>query len=254
MRRALLAGCALALLAANIAWAGEVSGRLVFCEGDDICRYFPQPRLDVTFRAAAGERNELRVAPDPNGVRIVDPGAPVQTGDFCTATSPNEVSCGPPAPEGLVVTAFTGDRADTALAGLGILFLGDGPDHGIAEGATIDGGRGDDRLISATGGNLLSGGPGNDHLSGAEADDTLAGEAGRDLVVGLGGADRIEGGPSADRLAGGAGRDEIYAGSGDDVIHAADRDRDLVRCGRGDDRAVVGSRDRTVGCERVVLR
>lgn len=252
MRRALGIALAALLVAVPAASAGEVSGRLVFCTGDDICRYFPEPRLEVTFRATPGERNELSLLPDPGGVRLVDAASAIQTGTFCTAATPNEARCGPPAPSGLITTAFTGDGADSVFADLGTVFLGRGRDHGVAEVATLNGGPGNDRLISATGGNLLAGGAGRDHLSGTGAEETMVGGPGKDLVVARGGADRIEAGPGPDFVAGGAGRDEIYAGSGNDLVHATDPDRDLVHCGRGRDRAFIRDTDRAFGCERVI--
>ena len=254
VRRVLLTACAAFLCVAPAAGAAELSGRLVYCTGDDICRYFPQPRLDVTFVAAPGERNELRMVPDPEGVRIVDAGAAITTGPFCASISAQEARCGPPAPEGLVATAFTGDGADSAFADIGTVVLGPGRDHGYSEGATLNGGPGDDRLISAKGANSLAGGSGRDHLSGSGGEETFAGGAGRDLIVARGGDDRIEAGSGPDVVAGGAGRDEIYAGSGDDLVHAAEPGRDTVRCGRGNDRAAISAEDRAFGCERVVRR
>jgi RTX calcium-binding nonapeptide repeat (4 copies) len=254
MRRALLSACAAFLFCAPAAGAAELSGRLVFCTGDDFCRYFPQPRLDVTFVAAPGETNELRMVPHPEGVRIMDAGAVITTGPFCTTISPHEASCGPPAPEGLLTTAFTGDGPDSAFADIGTVFLGAGRDHGYTEGATLNGGPGDDRLSSATSANSLVGGSGRDHLSGTGGEESFAGGPGGDLIVARGGDDRIEAGGGPDVVAGGAGRDQIYAGSGDDLVHAAEPGRDTVRCGRGDDRAALSAHDRALGCERVVRR
>lgn len=245
----------LSLAAPSAAHAGEVSGALAACTGLDICRYFPnERRLDVTFKAAVGERNELEMVPAPEGVRIVDAGATIVPGAFCTAVNLNEVRCGPPASAGLAATAFTGDGADSVLADIGIVFLGGGRDHGVAEGASVFAGPGNDRLISATGGNLLSGDAGRDHLSGAGANDILVGGPGRDLIVGRGGADSFDGGSGADFVAGGPGRDEIRAADGDDRIHAADAHRDIVDCGRGYDRAVIRANDRAFDCERVIYR
>ena len=254
MRRALSAAFLLLGLAAPAAWAGEVSGELVFCEGGDYCRYFPEPRLDVTFRAAGGERNDLRMSAHPDGVRIVDSGAEMETGDFCTAVNPNDARCGPPASSGLVAAAFTGDGRDVAFASIGSVFLGRGPDHGLAAGTAMGGGSGDDRLIGVSGASLLFGGAGRDHLTGTGGDEALAGGAGRDRLIARGGVDRIEAGAGADFAAAGAGRDRIYGGPGHDLIHASDPDRDVVRCGRGNDRAALSRTDRVFGCERVVYR
>lgn len=244
----------LVLVAPATAQAGEVSGALVSCTGGDFCRYFPEPRLEVTFRAARGEPNELSIRPNPDGVRIVDAGAGIEPRAFCTAVDANAAQCGPQPAAGLIATARTGDGADSAFADIGSVFLGRGDDHGIAEGASLYGGPGNDRLLSATSGNSLAGGAGRDYLTGTNADELLIGGSGKDRLVARGGMDHIEGGPGADFVAGGARPDRIYAGSGDDVIHAADPHRDVVRCGRGNDRAVVRANDRVFGCERVIYR
>ncbi len=164
------------------------------------------------------------------------------------------VRCGPPGSAGLLAIAFTGDRADAVLADTGAVFLEEGSDHGIAEGGSLYGGPGNDRLISATRGNLLNGGAGRDHLTGVGAKDFFGGGTGEDRILARGGADSIDGGPGADFVAGGPGRDEIRAGGGDDRVHAADRQRDIVDCGRGQDRAVVRANDRVLDCERVIYR
>ena len=251
MRRALSTACALAFVAAPSAWAAEVSGELVFCQGGDYCRYFPQPRLDVTFIAAPDERNELRMLPHVEGVRIIDAGADIKPGAFCTAVSANDVRCGPPAPEGLVATAFTGDGRDSSFARIGSVYLGAGRDFGLAAVTSVDGGPGDDKLRAWGDGSVLTGGAGRDELLGSRSDQALAGGPGNDFIFGGVGVDQIDAGAGADQIAGGRGRDEIHAGSGDDFIRASDPDRDTVRCGRGNDRVFISGRDRVFGCERV---
>jgi hypothetical protein len=49
----------------------------------------------------------------------------------------------------------------------------------------------------------------------------------------------------------GKGRDVFAGGAGRDRLRADGGNRDLVRCGKGRDRAVVDRRDVTRGCERV---
>jgi RTX calcium-binding nonapeptide repeat (4 copies) len=251
-RRAFSTACLMLFLAAPAAWAGNVSGELAFCEGGDFCRYFPEPRLEVTFLAREGERNDLRMLADPGGVRIADTGAPIEVGAYCTSVDPNDAVCGPPAPSGLLAAAFTGDGPDAAFARTGSVFLGLGRDHGLAAGTSMDGGPGSDTLIGVSGASLLTGGAGHDRLSGAGGGEALGGGSGKDLIAGGAGADGIEAGSGADFVAGGPGRDQIYAGSGDDLIHATDSDRDIVRCGRGNDRAFISVNDRAFGCERVI--
>jgi Ca2+-binding RTX toxin-like protein len=217
VRRALLAACALALIGASAAHAGTVSGRLVYCNSGDECRYFPNPRLDVTFRAAPGERNELTLSSSRvpiEGVQIVDFGPALTLGPYCQRGDVDgEAFCGPPAPEGLLLTAYTGDRVDTVQAETGTAYLGPGDD--VATGDSLHGGPGNDRLTGYFGDSFLYGGPGADRLSGGRGDDMLDG---------------------------GRGDDRLVAGRG----------RDIVRCGPGRDVARVDRRDRVRGCEKVL--
>ena len=60
-------------------------------------------------------------------------------------------------------------------------------------------------------------------------------------------------GGGRDQLAGGFGPDAIFAGPGNDRIRATDPKGDVIRCGPGRDVAYVSRRDRTTGCERIVL-
>ena len=241
------------MVAAPAASAGEVSGRLVFCTGSDICRYFSEPRLEVTFQAAPGEANELRMVPDPDGVRIVDSGAEIVAGAFCRVVAPNDARCGPPAPEGLLATALTGDGSDRVIARVGNVVLGPGRDFGVVVGATVFGGSGDDMVRAKGTGAIVTGDAGADEVLGFGGDQYLAGGSGRDHVIGGPGADRIEAGRGGDTIAGGTGRDDISAGAGDDFVRASDPDRDVVRCGRGRDRVFIARRDRVFGCERITL-
>ena len=77
-------------------------------------------------------------------------------------------------------------------------------DNGLAIGlggrpAFIDGGRGNDTLISEDGADIINGGLGNDSLFGREGADRLSGGAGDDTLVGTGGAtDLLNGGPGTD--------------------------------------------------------
>ncbi len=77
---------------------------------------------------------------------------------------------------------------------------------------------------------------------GTGDDDVLNGSGDGDRINGRGGDDVIDGRGGEDCLAGGAGRDKV---------NAKDGDRDVVRCGDGQDRARVDREDRVVGCEHV---
>jgi Ca2+-binding RTX toxin-like protein len=106
------------------------------------------------------------------------------------------------------------------------------------------GGRGDDRI---DGGGLLLGGPGDDRLSSATANGlAVRQDGGR-------GDDLLRGRYGDDRLRGGRGHDRISANAGDDLVLARDGERDSISCGDGLDRVVADARDRTRGCEQVLL-
>jgi RTX calcium-binding nonapeptide repeat (4 copies) len=244
MRRALLL-CYVALMAlAPVAAGGTVSGRII------------DSRLEVTFRAAPGESNEMRILPHVSGVRIVDARARIEVGEHCLRVNEHDARCGPPAPDGLAVTAFTGDRADVAATRNGVVHLGRGKDLGIAlaERGSLHGGPGDDDLRAAGGGASLAGGAGRDDLLGfGRGDLILEGGPGPDFIVGGAGDDLAQAGRGRDRIIGRRGRDDIAAGPGDDFIRASDEDRDFVQCGSGRDRVFVSRSDRRRGCERVTF-
>jgi Ca2+-binding RTX toxin-like protein len=77
-------------------------------------------------------------------------------------------------------------------------------DNGLAIGlggrpAFIDGGRGNDTLVSEDGIDVVNGGLGNDSLFGREGNDRLSGGPGDDILVGTGGGiDILNGGPGND--------------------------------------------------------
>jgi hypothetical protein len=94
---------------------------------------------------------------------------------------------------------------------------------------------------------------GGDRLGGGTGPDLLRGRDGADRVNGFGASDCLFGGSGSDELRGGKGSDELRGGHGDDLVYARDGQRDVVRCGIGDDKAVVDSVDllrEGHGCER----
>ena len=195
-----MAAFALALIAASTAEAGTVSGRIVYCDTGDECRYFGDPRLDVTYRATPGDRDEVRVLPHPTGVRIVSKG--IEAGPFCFAVNEYDARCGPPAPEGLLMVARTGDGADIGFTHIGSLILGSGEDAGIAYAASVFGGPGDDDVRGFGDGALVVGGPGDDKQLASFGDQIIQGGSGNDFISGGTGNDRAEGGPGRDQVGG----------------------------------------------------
>jgi serralysin len=79
----------------------------------------------------------------------------------------------------------------------------------LAEIESVDGSRGDDRMLGDSQANVLFGDAGADLLRGRGGDDILQGGAGDDILRGDGGDDLLEGGTGIDVMTGGAGRDTI---------------------------------------------
>jgi hypothetical protein len=110
------------------------------------------------------------------------------------------------------------------------------------------------------------GGPWGGMLRGTEKNDKLLGEGGEDEIHGLGGNDTVDGGACGDKIYGGPGNDDLvgdkkqnigsvgggveaksgkdvlYGGDGDDTL-SPDKDgqQDKLYCGKGYDKAWVGS-------------
>lgn len=217
----------------------------------------------VSYRAGAGEANELLVRGSEPGIVFHDAGATITAGAGCTALADGGVECG----SGLAwedvpsrIEIRLGDRDDHVRSEVA------GP---IAQVIEIAGGRGSDTLHSGSGtGNthVLSGGRGNDHLitmTNNIGDATLIGGPGDDVLENLeGGSASFYGGPGDDAvdvgshgvvpvISGGPGADlysagffsdpsallvgAIRPGPGTDTLSAATTDGpltiDLVACG-----------------------
>ena len=109
----------------------------------------------------------------------------------------------------------------------------------------IKGKKGDDVVLGRGDADCLEGGAGKDTLRGQGGEDVLRGNGGRDVLFGA---------ADADRLNPGSGKDKVVGGSGNDRIDSVDGSRDVVRCGRGVDHAMVDSHDQVAkSCEQVVL-
>jgi hypothetical protein len=175
---------ALTLAAAPPAYAATVSG----VQTDEY--------LEVTYAAAPGERNELRVLPHEVGVRFAG-SRPLVAGDHCLAVDEGDVRCGPPGPVGLMVEARTGDGDDVVFARVA---------HVALERIAL--GRGDDL---GRGNGLMLGGPGGDDLRVVRGSALFRGGGGEDVLVGGRFRDGLDGGPGPDLLVGGRRFDETTA-------------------------------------------
>ena len=154
--------------------------------------------------------------------------------------------------------------AATATLRLSGALAEDGRYVGTAAADSLTGSADDESFKGFAGADVIGGGPGRDAIDGGDGADTirggdgadrLNGGRGRDTIGGGAGADTINGGAGADVIQGGAGRDTIAAGAGDDVVRVwADGTPDVVDCGGGNDRAVIGSSDTATRCETVIIR
>jgi hypothetical protein len=196
-------GLPLASLILAIVLAAPAAAATVTADIDTPCSYpgascdTGSPSTVLTFRAAAGEANQVTVARVSDAVVVHDatapltPGAGVPEAAPCVAVDEHTVSC--PAPVGgevpfVALVAQLGDEDDT-FAVSGGLFPGQA--H-LTHYVQVKGGAGDDRI---------------------------AGSSTRDFVD-----------P-------GRGHDTVSALGGNDVVHAVDGQRDVVDGGAGFNRA-----------------
>ena len=114
--------------------------------------------------------------------------------------------------------------------------------RGTGGADVLEGGEGGDLILALGGGDRVRGRGGHDCIVGGPGGDRLLGEGGDDRLTGGGGADRVDGGP---------GRNAYDSGPGDDRIKARNGQRELVRCGPGEDSVRSDASDRLRGCEHV---
>jgi hypothetical protein len=159
---------------------------------------------------------------------------------------------GSPPLAGFDVTATTGLPTDVAAR--------TGHIRVLAEGACANPNPISNLDPESFGGDRLIGGPKIDRVNALGGADCVFGEGQNDVLAGGTGDDRLDGGPGNDILRGedwddvligGPGRDRLEGGPDDDRISAVDRERDVVRCGPGRDRARADKVDSVSGCERV---
>jgi hypothetical protein len=211
--------------------------------------------IPLTVQGQSGEENSIEVEGTTGGfiIRETDAAPLTNAAPSCTPTGPKQFTCslfapasGVPTP---VISVSLGNQADT--------FRGVGPSF---PPVLVDGGDGDDRLISGAGRQLaLSGGNGVDTVdysdheqpvevsldgvandggvedAGAENVDVerIVGGKGNDVLTGSTGPNRLDGGPGndvldssdgADVLLGAAGNDQLTGGGGVDTYDGGDGD------------------------------
>ena len=116
------------------------------------------------------------------------------------------------APGETFVDTFTYTVADPdGLTGAGTVSV---TVTGVADGVSVDGGNGADRIEGGAGEDVLSGGNGSDIVFGDDGHDVLSGGNGDDFLWGGDGRDVLRGGHGPDMLEGGAGGDLFVFGQG----------------------------------------
>ena len=180
---------------------------------------------NLNYRAAAGERNRLRVSFDGAHTYSLTDTAGITPGRRCSRPDPADTTR-------VICVQSPGG---TEIGGV-TLRLGDRNDRATVSGR----------------GAVVLGGPGSDVMTGSRERDTLSAGGStakpsksrtRDRLRGQGGGDTLLGSAGDNRISGGQGLDVISAGRGDDRINARDRRVDQVRCGGGFDVARLDSAD-----------
>jgi Ca2+-binding RTX toxin-like protein len=104
-----------------------------------------------------------------------------------------------------------GGPGNDVISGAGLIRGGDGADliTGNDRQQTIEGGRGDDRILANGGHDFVWGNSGNDRIEGGTHSDKLYGGPGADTIFGNSGNDLVVGGAGRDTLSGGPGSDTV---------------------------------------------
>ena len=178
----------------------------------------------VEYEADPGETNSLTVTGGSAAITVTDEGAPIAPGERCTAVDAHTVRCvGGTAPSQGNTVPLVGTRIETH----------DGADRVDLDtdsdfGHQVESGGGDDRIeqLALEG---MWGARGASPLS-------LNGGSGDDTILSGPGEDRLTGGAGSDHISGGGGPDRIYgdgaAPYGTDVIDGGDEEgRDTVLYG-----------------------
>lgn len=124
--------------------------------------------------------------------------------------------------EGILYLVDGGAGNDVLITGDEAAYaFGGAGDDALAAGdgaAALFGGDGDDALAASTSAAILDGGSGDDVIQGGDGDDRIFGGVHTDDGQPIHDDDQIDGGAGDDYIAGGFGADTLSGGDGDDVI------------------------------------
>jgi Ca2+-binding RTX toxin-like protein len=221
----------------------------------------------ATFRAGAGEFNDLRIARPASGApqdAFTDANVFITVGKGCSYLPTGEAVC-----NALPIDVFLGDqpdKADAVFHSRGRIYGGAGDDTITADefggGSQVYGEGGDDEVTAGgDGGQIADGGPGDDivHSGGAEADASGIGGTGNDVILnrfssfgranlqGGAGDDIVTSTPNgvASTIDGGPG-DDIISIDGPERIQPFHDSRFTITSGDGNDSIIGGPKDDTI--------
>ncbi len=124
------------------------------------------------------------------------------------------------------------------------------PGSHITTPMIVNGGAGDDIIMTGGGNDSVLGGDGNDVIAGGNGNDTLDGGAGDDRLNGMKGDDSLLGGDGNDLMLGDAGRDQLFGQAGNDTLEGG-ADADTLNGGDGTNQL---SEDGTTGMDAMLPR
>jgi len=134
-------------------------------------------------------------------------------------------------------TVFDGVRSIEVhgLGGNDDIFVGNVFDpEGVIIGVYVDGGAGNDVIITGLGDDTVDAGEGHNKVFTDGGDDTISAGAGKDLINSGSGDDEIDAGEGANKVIAGDGDDVVIAGDGNNIISTGTGD-DSVTTGAGKD-------------------
>ncbi|MDA0182974.1 hypothetical protein OJ997_21875 [Solirubrobacter phytolaccae] len=216
----------------------------------------------LTYTGAPGAGENFQVRDYPGGVLVYR----LTSAEGCTLT--DALNQGYFCPGVQAVVADLGDGDDLAfLLGGPRVVLDAGPGDDVINvlrtptQTTIRGGSGIDQLVSRGSSDVtqsltldsaFEGVVGDSPFRIVDGVEELLVGSGPAILTGDAGPNTLTGGDYADRITGGAGSDVLVGNGGDDTLDARDGELDRVRCGDGNDIALVDSADQVAeGCEDV---
>jgi Ca2+-binding RTX toxin-like protein len=189
---------------------------------------------EISYVAADGESNDLRVDHEDGTITLTDSGTGVALTDGddeggCEVTD-SVARCPDADVEGLWLDVGDEDdkvTVDPAITELYAVISGRAGIDTLSGGGSSDdisGGDGDDQISGGDSTDWVNGGEGDDQISGGDSTDDISGADGDDQISGGAGGDFLGDGAGNDVIDGGDGNDRFYGDDGNDVFNGDDGD------------------------------